>query len=112
LKTATIILILPESLIVHPRPDNLLPTPTDELRLRLLGIAQCTDSARDTGIFLSVLHWLAEKEAAYEPQPASETDMPRVASTEFAERLVKLTESDPLTLRRLYEMLRLDNTTI
>lgn len=106
--TASIVLSLPESLIVPPR-QGMPPIPSDELRLRLQGVAQCTGGERDTRPFVEVLRWLADKEAAYEPQPGGDADMPRVTSAEVAEYLVGLADSDPLALKRLYEMLHLDN---
>jgi hypothetical protein len=106
--TAGIVLSLPESMLVPPR-QGMPPIPTDELKLHLHGVAQCTGGLRDTRTFVEVLHWLAEKEAAYEPQPGSEADMPRVTSAEVAEYLVGVTDSDQLALKRLYEMLHLDN---
>ena len=45
--TGAIILGLPASLIVQPRPGNLRPIATDELRLCLLGIQVCDGSADD-----------------------------------------------------------------
>ena len=76
---------------------------SDELRLRLPGIAQCMGSSRDTRPFVEVLRWLAEKEAAYEPQPGNEADMPRITSAGIAEYLLGLTDSDQFALKRLYE---------
>jgi hypothetical protein len=107
--TAAAVQSLPESMIVPPRPGGHPPIASDELRLRLLGVAQCAGGSRDTRPFVEVLHWLGEKEAAHEPQPGSEADMPRVTSAEIAEYLVGLTDSDQLALKRLYEMLRVDN---
>jgi hypothetical protein len=106
--TANIVLSLPESLIVPPR-QGMPPIPTDELRLHLQGVAQCKDGSRDTRHFVEVLRWLAQREASYEPPPGSETDMPRVTSAEVSEYLVGVADSDQLALKRLYEMLYLDN---
>jgi hypothetical protein len=106
--TVNVVLRLPESMIVPPR-QGMPPVPTDELRLRLLGVAQCRGGSQDARAFVEVLRWLAEKEAAYEPQPESESNMPRVTSAEVAEYLVGLTDRDQLALKRLYEMLHLDN---
>lgn len=104
---AAIIQSLPESMIVPPR-RGMPPIPTDELQLRLQGIAQCAGGSRDTRAFVEVLRWLAEKEATYEPQPGEEAEDPRVTSQEVAEYLVGITDSDQLALKRLYEMLRVD----
>jgi hypothetical protein len=106
--TASIVLSLPESLFVPPR-QGMPPIPTDELRLRLQGVAQCQGGSRDTRPFVEVLHWLAETEASYVPPPGSETDMPRVTSAGVSQYLVGLADSDQLALKRLYEMLRIDN---
>ena len=107
--TAPIVQSLPKSMIVEPRSGGLPPMASDELRLRLPGIAQCMGSSRDTRPFVEVLRWLAEKEAAYEPQPGNDADMPRITSAEIAEYLPGLTDSDQFALKRLYEMLRVDN---
>ena len=106
--TAAILQNLPESMLVPPR-QGMPPISTDELRLRLQGVANCLGSSRDTRAFIEVLRWFAAKEATYEPQPGSTDDMPRVTSTEVADYMVGLTDSDPLALKRLYEMLHLDN---
>ena len=65
--TGAIIVSLPESLIVQPRPGNLRPIASDELRLRLLGVKACDGSSDDTERFVRTLRWLAEREEAYEP---------------------------------------------
>jgi len=106
--TAGIVLSLPESLIVAPR-QGMPPIPTDELRLRLQGIMQCKGGSRDTRPFVELLRWFAEKEASYVPPTGSETDMPRVTSAEVSEYLVGVADSDQLALKRLYEMLHIDN---
>src|SRR5579859_2510358 len=50
--TGAIILSLPESLIVEPRPGHLRPIERDELRLRLLGIQACEGSSDETARFV------------------------------------------------------------
>ena len=106
--TAAVIQSLPASMIVPPRPGNLRPIARDELRLHLPGIAQCMGSSRETRPLIEVLRWLAEKEVAYEPQPGSDAESPRITSAEVAEFLGPL-GVDQLALKRLFEMLRLDD---
>jgi hypothetical protein len=83
--TAALVLTLPESLIVQPRPGNLRPVANDELRLRLLGIHACQGGSDDTERFVRLLRWLAQQEMAYEPDPDSGETMPRVTSDNAAD---------------------------
>ena len=105
--TAAIILSLPESLIVQPRPGNLRPITSDELRLGLLGVKACDGSSDDTGRFVRTLRWLAEREEAYEPPAGSGNELPQVTSQEIADYL-GLDLADQLPLQRLYAMLQLE----
>jgi hypothetical protein len=105
--TAAIILSLPGSLAVPPR-QGMRPVPTDELRLRLLGVRACDGSSDDTERFVRTLCWLAEREETYEPPPGTGDEMPQVTSQEVAQFL-GLDTDDPLPLRRLYMMLNLDH---
>lgn len=106
--TGAIILSLPASLIVQPRPGNLRPIASDELRLRLLGIQACDGSAEDTERFVRTLRWLAEREETYEPPAGSGDELPQVTSQEVADYL-GLDHTDQLPLKRLYAMLQLDH---
>lgn len=106
--TGAIILSLPECLIVQPRPGNLRPIATDELRLRLLGVKACDGSSDDTERFVRTLRWLAEREEAYEPPAGSRDELPQVTSQEIADYL-GLDHADQLPLQRLYAMLQLDH---
>ncbi|MGH3255110.1 MAG: hypothetical protein ACRDOU_06810 [Streptosporangiaceae bacterium] len=109
--TAALVLTLPESLIVQPRPGNLRPVAADELRLRLLGIHACQGGSDDTERFVQLLRWLAQQEMAYEPEPDSKETMPRVTSDNVAAYL-DLWEGlpdDDFALARLYAMLQLDH---
>jgi hypothetical protein len=106
--TGAIILSLPESLIVQPRPGNLRPIASDELRLRLLGVKACDGSSDDTERFVRTLHWLAEREEAYEPPAGSGDELPQVTSQEIADYL-GLDHAGQLPLQRLYAMLQLDH---
>lgn len=106
--TGAIILSLPESLIVQPRPGNLRPIASDELRLRLLGVKACDGSSDDTERFVRTLGWLAEREEAYEPPAGSGDELPQVTSQEIADYL-GLDHADQLPLQRLYAMLQLDH---
>jgi hypothetical protein len=108
---AALVITLPESLIVQPRPGNLRPVAADELRLRLLGIHACQGGSDDTERFVRLLRWLAQQEMAYEPEPDSKETMPRVTSDDVAAYL-DLWEGlpdDDLALARLYAMLQLDH---
>lgn len=105
--TGTIVMSLPESMIVLPR-QSLRPIATDELHLRLLGIHACQGGSEDTDRFIRLLRWLAEQEMAYEPQPGGDT-MPRITSAEVGQYLGLGDEGDQLALNRLYAMLHLDN---
>ena len=106
--TGAIILTLPESLIVQPRPGNLRPIERDELQLRLLGIQACDGSSDDTERFVRTLRWLAEQEEAYEPPPGSGDDVPQVTSQEVADYL-GVDHAERLALKRLHAMLQLDH---
>jgi hypothetical protein len=106
--TATIILSIPESLIVPPRPGGLRPIETDELRLRLQGIQACRGGAEDTGRFVRVLRWFAEREMAHEPQGDVTDEMPRITSAEVAQYL-GIGDTGQLALKRLLLMLQLGN---
>jgi hypothetical protein len=105
--TAGIVLTLPESHLVPPRPGNIRPVANDELRLRLLGIHACQGGSDDTERFVRLLRWLAQQEMAYEPDPGTGETMPRVTSDNVAAHL-GLHHND-LALARLYAMLQLDN---
>lgn len=104
---AAIVQSLPESVIVQPQ-QGMRPVADDDLRLRLLGIHACAGGAEDTTRFARLLHWFAERDAAYEPPPDSDTDMPTVTSREIAEYL-DLGRDDQLALKRLRVMLGLDH---
>lgn len=106
--TGAIVLSLPESLIVQPRPGNLRPTASDELRLRLLGLKACDGSSGDTERFVRTLRWLAEREETYKPPADSGDELPQVTSQEIADYL-GLDHADQLPLRRLHAMLQLDH---
>lgn len=106
--TGAIILSLPASLIVQPRPGNLRPITSDELRLRLLGIQACAGGSDDTKLFVRMLRWLAEREEIYEPPAGSDEELPQVTSQEVADYL-GLDPTDQLPLRRLHAMLQLDH---
>jgi hypothetical protein len=106
--TAAIVLTLPEALIVPPHPGRLRPVESDELRLRLPGIQACRGGSEDTERFVRLLRWLAEREIAYEPQPGSGDEMPRVTSAEVGQYL-GLGDVDQLALKRLLLMLQLGN---
>jgi len=106
--TGAIILSLPESLIVQPRPGNLRPIASDGLRLRLLGVKACDGSSDDTERFVRTLHWLAGREEAYEPPAGSGDESPQVTSQEIADYL-GLDHTGQLPLQRLYAMLQLDH---
>ena len=105
--TAAIILSLPESLIVPPRPGNLRPTAEDELQLRLLGIQSCLGGSDDTERFVRLLRWLARQEMAYEPEGGGGETMPRVTSFDVGVHLGL--HHDDVALVRLYAMLQLDH---
>lgn len=106
--TGAIILDLPESLIVQPRPGHLRPIASDELRLRLLGIRACDGGSDDTNRFVRTLRWLAEREEAYEPPAGRGDELPQVTSQEVADYL-GLDPADQLPLQRLHAMLHLDH---
>jgi hypothetical protein len=106
--TGAIILNLPASLIVDPRPGNLRPIERDELRLCLLGIQACDGSADDIERFVRTLSWLAEREETYEPPPGSGDELPQVTCQEVADYL-GLDQNEQLLLKRLYAMLQLDH---
>ena len=106
--TGAIILSLPESLIVQPRPGNLRPIASDELRLRLLGVQACDGSSDDTERFVRTMRWLAEREETYEPPGGNGDELPQVTSREIADYL-GLDHAVRLPLQRLYAMLQLDH---
>lgn len=106
--TGAIVMSLPESVIVPPGPGRLRPIENDELRLRLLGIQACRSGSEDTERFVRLLRWFAEREMAYEPQPGSTDEMPRVTSAEVGQHL-GLGDTDQLALKRLLLMLQLGN---
>lgn len=108
--TAAIVQSLPDSVIVPPR-HGLRPVADDELRLRLLGIEQCTGGPEETAQFARVLRLLAEREEAYEPPPGGDEAMPRVTAQEIATYLALATD-DPLALDRLRVMLTLDHWSV
>jgi len=105
--TAAIVLTLPDSLLVPPRPGNLRPVADDELRLRLLGIRACEGGSGDTERFVRLLRWLAQQEMVYEPEPGSRETMPRVTSDNVAAFLGL--HRDDMAVARLQAMLLLDN---
>ncbi len=105
--TAAIILTLPESVIVPPRPGNIRPVADDEMQLRLLGIHACQGGSDDTERFVRMLRWLVQQEMDYEPEPGSKETMPRVTSDSVAAYLGL--HHDDLAVARLYAMLQLDN---
>jgi hypothetical protein len=106
--TAAIVLSLPESMIVPPRPGKLRPIERDELRLHLLGIEACRGGTEDTARLVRLLRWMAEREMAHEPGTDGEDTMPRVTSVEVRQYL-GLGDADEIALQRLYVMLQLDN---
>jgi hypothetical protein len=110
MNTRAVFSSLPDALVVKTRLA-MGPSDTDELILRLPGIAVCTGGDEDTERFVRMLRWFAEQEVAFAPPADSEDTMPRVTSDNVA-AFLELRRNDPAqeaALQRLYAMLRLDH---
>lgn len=105
---AAIVQSLPEAVIVPPR-QGLQPGASDELRLRLVGIEACEGGSEDAARFARLLHWLAEREESYDPEPGGDEEMPLLTSQEAASYLGLTGEKDRLSLLRLFAMLQIDH---
>lgn len=107
--TRAVLNSLPESLVYKSRLA-MGPSDTDELKLRLPGIAVCAGGREDCERFVRLLPWFAEQEVAFTPPTDSEDTMPRITSDDVAAYL-GLRRSDPEydgALARLYAMLCLE----